>query len=344
MKIFPVLLAILLIACQSPELPVIKIHNDGITAFTGSAMTMQYKILISGKLDTSQNKEISQIIETVFDKTNTIFNKWNPNSELSKLNAGKAGIATPLSADLQRLFRETDVIVKLSQGRFDPTIEPLQELWKQKLNEGKVPSRNEILFLAPAIGWDKINFIDGLFTKEHDQTKMDFGGIAKGLCIDIMVESLNDKGFSDLYVEWGGEIRACGQHPEGRPWTIYISRLGDATPENAITTLHLKDQAIATSGDYLQNWTVRVSDNEGKARSATYFHIFDPKTLEPIEATYTSVASTSVVASNCALADGLATIPMMFSGTAEALEWVESIREHVPEASFWIVSRSDMRP
>ena len=342
MKVIPTLLTALLFACQPTDLPRIETRADGTTAFDGNAMTMQYKVLVGQKLDSAQTAKISQIVNSTFDITDSIFNKWNPHSELSKLNSAKAGIAIQLSDNLFRLFKETDAIVKLSQGKFDPTIEPLQTLWKQKLQIGKVPGAVEIQAIAPTIGWDKISFSEGIFTKKHDQTKLDFGGIAKGLCIDMLFERLNGEGFSDFYVEWGGEIRTCGRHPEGRLWTVYISRLGDTSAENAITTLQLKDQAIATSGDYLQNWTVRLSDQEGRERSVTYFHIFDPKTLQPIEASYTSVASASVVAPSCALADGLATIPMMFGSSAEAAAWAESIKEHVPEATFWIISRSEI--
>lgn len=343
MKAFLVTMAILLTGCQSPDTS-IDSRADGTTAFTGSAMTMQYKILVGHNIDSAQKAIIGKIIKATFDDTGSIFNKWNPQSELSKLNSGNAGIAIPLSADLLRLFRETDAIVKLSHGKFDPTIEPLQTLWKQKLESGSIPTRDELDAIAPAIGWDKISFSEGLFIKLHDGTKLDFGGIAKGLCIDMLVERLNSEGYTNLYVEWGGEIRTCGRHPEGRLWSVFISRLGDTSPENAIATVQLEDQAIATSGDYLQNWSVRLADAEGNERPVTYFHIFDPKTLQPIEASYASVASTSVVANSCALADGLATVPMMFKDRAEATAWAESIQELVPEASFWIISRAAIAP
>lgn len=340
MKAILALLTAFLIACQSHDDMQIETRGDGTTAFIGNAMTMHYKILIGQKLNPSQQAKITQIIKSTFEDTNSIFNKWNPHSELSKLNLGKAGIETSLSANLLRLFKETDVLVKLSRGKFDPTIEPLQALWKQKLRVGKTPSTDEIHAIAPAIGWDKINFKNGVFTKQHDSTQMDFGGIAKGLCIDMIVESLNENGFSNLYVEWGGEIRTCGQHPEGRLWTVYISCLDDTSPENAIATLQLKDQAIATSGDYLQNWIIGIPDDEEKERSVIYFHIFDPETLQPLEANYTSVASTSVIAPSCALADGLATIAMIFASPAEAKIWAESVKEYIPETAFWIISRA----
>jgi len=334
-------LTFLLATCQSPNSPQIEKRTDGTTAFAGQAMTMQYKILIGQDISHEQSTQITKIINKTFHDTDTIFNKWNPDSELSKLNRQKAGVTTPLSPNLLRLFNETDQIVALSQGKFDPTIEPIQELWKQKLQQEKIPNDEEIQAIAPSVGWNKISFKDGIFKKENDHTKLDFGGIAKGLCIDMLVERLNGAGFPNLFVEWGGEIRASGHHPQNRPWTVYISRLGDSDPDHAISTLYLNDQAIATSGDYLQNWTVRYPYNEGKEKTITYFHIFDPQTLHPIEATYTSVASTSVIASSCTLADGLATIPMMFPSTKEAAAWAEGIKEQLPETSFWIISRSD---
>lgn len=325
-----VLFLILLTACRPQDVPPIAKQADGTTAFTGDAMTMHYKILIGHDLSQSQADEALAIIQKTFQDTNAIFNKWNPDSELSKLNRQKAGVSTPLSPELFRLFQETDRIVALSQGKFDPTIEPLQDLWKQKLKLGKIPGDEEIQKIVPSIGWSKISFADGSFSKEHDMAQLDFGGIAKGLCIDLMVERLKEAGFNDLYVEWGGEIRASGSHPEGRPWTIYISRLDDPDPTHAITTLHLTDQAIATSGDYLQNWTIA---------GTTYFHIFDPVTLRPLQATHTSIASASVAANNCALADGLATVAMMFSTADEAQDWAEEIKNEYPETTFWIISR-----
>ena len=336
------LLALLFVSCQIPDSTHVETRSDGTTAFSGNAMTMHYKILIGDSLSKPQIIKINEIIHNTFGDIDATFNKWNPNSELSKLNALKSGITTPLSSDLSRLFRDADEIVALSNGKFDPTIEPLQALWKGKLEKGTIPTEAEVQSIAPAIGWDKISFIDATFTKSNDLTQLDFGGIAKGLSVDMLVERLNASGFKNLYVEWGGEIRATGKHPQGRFWTVYISRLGDTDPDNAISMLHLDDQAIATSGDYLQNWTIKHSVSDEIARPITYFHIFDPVTLRPIEASYTSVASVSVVAPSCALADGLATIAMMFPTVPEAALWAEGIKKQSPEISFWIVSREQL--
>lgn len=339
MNLIFLFLALIVSACQPSGSAQIEVKQDGTTTFSGLAMTMSYNILIGQPLTPDQTAQVAGIIQQGFQDTDDIYNKWNPHSELSRLNKQKAGISTPLSPLLQRLFEEANAVVILSRGKFDPTIEPLQHLWKEKLNSGMIPDKQEIAAVAPAIGWKNISFDNGVFRKEHDLTQMDFGGIAKGLCIDLLIERLNEVGFSHVFIEWGGEIRASGNHPEGRPWTVYISRFGDSNPDHAIATLHLENQAVATSGDYLQNWTIRKDDQQEK-RTIIYFHIFDPETLQPLEATHLSVASASVVAPSCALADGLATIPLLFSSLEEATIWAEEIKEKFPDLSFWIVSRN----
>jgi len=301
-------------------------------------MTMQYRIIIGQSFSERQKHEIAATINSTFQETHQLFDKWNPDSELSKLNQLKANIKAPLSTPLQKLFAEAQNVVTLSGGRFDPTIEPVQQLWKQKLQQNTFPTPEELSALAPAIGWDKIHISEGFFYKDHDQTQIDLGGIAKGLCIDRLVENLVSMGYANAFVEWGGEIRANGQHPDQRPWTVYISRLSDNNPNNAISKVFLNDQAIATSGDYEQNWTIR-KDGE----TLTYFHIFDPKTLQALKATRSSIAAASVVAGTCALADGLATSAMLFPTMEEATLWANDVKDIYPEIAIWLITRENIQ-
>lgn len=304
------------------------------THFSGNAMTIDYRITIAGALSHDQQQIIQGIVSGTFAEINTVYNKWNPNSEISRLNKLKAGEVSPISAQLEAFLHQVDEIVQISKGRFDPTIEPLQQLWKQKLALGSIPSDAEIQNVMPAVGWHKIHFNHGQFSKDHDLTSLDLGGIAKGLCVDLLVERLNRAGYPDLFVEWGGEIRASGQHPDKRPWHIFISRFGDTNPDNAIAHIDLHDQAIATSGDYLQNWRI---ERDGK--TIIYFHILNPLTGYPLVATADSIASASVVAPTCVLADGLATVAMLFATPAEAHAWAAEVQAKHPQASFWIASK-----
>lgn len=339
---------VLLIACscQNSEYNSIIEKTTNTTIFTGNAMTIRYKVIVGQVLTQDQTDIIQNIVANTFQEVNSIYNKWNPDSEISYLNTLKAHDTVALSPKLERFLKETDVVVKLSGQRFDPTIEPLQKLWKERLQQNQIPSVEELKRIAPAIGWDKIHFSNGKFSKDDERTQIDLSGIAKGLCIDLIAERIAEAGYKNVFVEWGGEICALGQHPDNRPWAVYISRLGDDDPVNAIDTVQLKDQAIATSGDYLQNWTAKEIMNEGSNKSklaeVTYFHIFDPHTLQPLKSTHHSIASVSVVAPTCALADALATTAMLFPTAEEAKAWSEKVRLEYPSISFWIVTRKGL--
>lgn len=332
----------LLAGCKNTGKPHIEVRQDQTTLFSGQAMTIDYSIVVGMKLDEKQATETATVIQNTFQEIDSIYNKWNPSSELSRLNSVKSGMEIPLSLQLERFLYEVDFIVAITQGRFDPTIEPLQHLWKKKLQEGAIPNDSDIAQIAPAIGWDKIHFGKGRFSKSHDLTELDLGGIAKGLCVDMLTERLNMLGFMNVYVEWGGEIRTTGRHPEDRPWTIFISRLGNADPTQAVTLLTLENRAIATSGDYLQNWAVRLPSVENTFSVVTYFHVFNSKTLQPFKASYTSIASASVAAPTCTFADGLATAAMTFDTIEEAKRWAEDISAKFPETSFWLMTREQL--
>lgn len=311
-------------------------EKKGTTHFTGNTMTIDYKIIIGKSLNVTDEKMIRSIIQNTFSEVNSIYNKWNPESEISQLNRLHALEKRRLSPQLEKLLLITDNIVKMTEGRFDPTIEALQQLWKQSLVNQSIPSQSSVEDILSNIGWNRIHIEDGFFWKDHDNIALDLGGVAKGYAVDLITERMLQAGFPDVYVEWGGEIRAAGKHPENRPWTIYISRLEDMDPSHAISRVALSDNAIATSGDYLQFWRVNKDDKE-----VVYFHIINPITGYPLESHEGSIASTSVLAPTCALADGLATALMLFESEDEALTWAEKLKEEHPSLQFWLLTRSE---
>lgn len=292
-------------------------------------MTIDYHITVGAILSQSETARLTQIITETFAHVDQIYNCWNPESELSRLNRLEAERAVPLSPELEQFLQKTGEMVALSEGRFDPTIHSLQTLWKSSLEVGRTPSQEEIAALRPSLGWSLIHFSNGYFWKEHQSTSLDLGGIAKGHCVDLLTEHLLAAGYPNLFVEWGGEIRTAGEHPTGRPWHLFISRLEDTDPAHAIAHLDLTDHAIATSGDYFQHW---------EAAGERFFHIFNPQSGSPMLQKRSGIASASVAAPSCALADGLATTAMLFSSVEEAERWAKKIQEIYPNVQFWFVS------
>lgn len=341
-----------IIVCFLPILPVVHFQSlqaeqssapyaasvpaQSMQVFKGRKMTLDYEILVGGPISMHQKETIEALIEATFHEIDTIYNKWNPYSEISKINQLKANQKIKISPKLETFLKFVDQIVRLTEGRFDPTIEPLQALWKKNLSLGKTPTQEEINKILPAIGWNKIHMNSGKIWKEHDITSLDLGGIAKGYCVDLLTERLVDAGFKDIFVNWEGEIRVNGMHPEHRPWKVMVSRLDDDNPDQAIAHFNLYNQSIATSGDYIQNWKI-----EQDAKETTYFHIMDPLTGKPLASSQASIASATVIAPSCALADALATTAMMFSNKKDADKWAKEILRVYPTVHFKFYTRQE---
>jgi len=122
---------------------------------------------------------------------------------------------------------------------------------------------------------------------------LDLGGIAKGYAADEAMVVLRRHGLNRSMVAAGGDI-AVGDPPPGKEaWVIGIADLDsvDATPSRYLA---LRDSAVSTSGDANQNVVI------GGVR---YSHIIDPRSGLAL----TGRSSVTVVASDCATSDGLAT-------------------------------------
>ena len=65
-------------------------------------MTIDYRILIGQPVNSSDAIAISEIIRETFDEVNQTYNKWNPDSELSRLNRLKANVTVPISSKLEQ--------------------------------------------------------------------------------------------------------------------------------------------------------------------------------------------------------------------------------------------------
>lgn len=271
------------------------------TQFCGSAMTIPYCIQLSDPLSEEQENEIERLILQTFSEVHRLYNNWNPDSEISKLNALEAEKKAPLSPALTEFLTLTQQMVLLTEGKFDPTIGSLQKLWQRALQEEKLPEAHALALCFESTGWKKIHFDEGIFWKEHSYTALDLGGIAKGYTVDLLVKCLKDAGFYNFYVEWGGEIFVSGHRPDHQPWKIGIAGLHD---------LYLTNTAIATSGDYFQKWVMNEK---------TYTHIFDPYTKLPLESG--EIHSVTVQANSCTEADAIATALMLFPTKQAAYAW-----------------------
>jgi thiamine biosynthesis lipoprotein len=263
---------------------------------------------------------LQEKIDRRLDQVNHSMSPYLKDSEISRFNRfQEVSVEFPISRDFLHVMQQAARIHALSEGAWDGTVNPLVDLWGFG-RTGRVdrrPPPEKIAALLGDIGFQKIDVRDsGALVKHQAAVSLDLSSIAKGYGVDQVADEVRRAEFSDFLVEIGGEVYAAGTRPDGRPWQVGINRpKTDARFDDVYKVIALKDQALATSGDYRSFF---VEDG------VRYSHIIDPRTGYPVRA---GVASVSILADNCTLADGLATAVMVM-GVEKGLALINRI-DHV---------------
>ncbi len=232
-------------------------------------------------LDHPRAEAITQAALDEIARLEAVFSLHQPGSDLSRLNA-TGRLAAP-SFDLLQCLAMAARIHRATEGRFDPTVQPL---W-QALAEGHATGTTDAGRIARAratIGFDRVRFDTLAVTLDQGQA-LTLNGIAQGYIADRVADLMRREGVADVLIDTG-EIVAMGAPAGQAGWPVTIQ--GDAQARL------LTGRALATSAPL-----GTVLDAGG-----TVGHILDPRTGQPAHATLRQV---SVSAESAALADGLST-------------------------------------
>jgi thiamine biosynthesis lipoprotein len=247
---------------------------------------------------------------------------FEPESELSRFNRFASDAQFRFSPDTLRVLEVAQQVSRASGGAFDATVGRVVDAWGFGPGGRRSrPSEERLGEARRAVGWRalELDLAAGTAAKERPAIALDLSGIAKGYGVDLAAGALDALGHSDYLVEVGGEVRTLGRNAEGTPW-----RLGIERPDPATRTVHrvvpLSGRSLATSGDY------RIYFEEGGQR---YSHEMDPATGAPVAH---ALASVSVVADDCVLADAWSTALFVAgSGRGHALAVQHGLAAHFIE-------------
>lgn len=308
---------------------------DTSTSFNGEAMQMPYKVIIGETISKEERQKVQEIIEATFWDVHCTFNHFNDLSEISQINKLIALSPRKLSKEFLDLFHLGRDIHYLSEGKFDPSIFNLTSAWKKALEDGRLLSKEELCELKQTIGWHHVEITDAQeICKLNDDLKFDFSSIAKGYSVDTLANRLTQEGFTSYLVEWAGETRVSGLHPENRAWRVGVHDPTSSKNEQ-IALCEIDEGAIATSGHSEQYWIV-PDENE---TYHSYSHLVNPQSLTPLRISDREIISCTVCAPNCALADGIATAGLLFETVDEALEWSETVQQEYPACDIYFLTR-----
>lgn len=225
---------------------------------------------------------------------------FQPESEISLLNAsaGCSGIA--LSADTRFLLSESKRFSKLSNGAFSITTRALSALWEIHARCGTIPPRIEIEHAIKLVCDQDIRIDEDEQTAELRLfgQSVDLGGIAKGYAADEVRRILLEGGVTSALINLGGTICAIGE----------ARRVGIQHPERltgiAMGRIVLKNACAVTSGDYERFYEVD---------GTRYHHIVDPRTGYPSRS---GLRSVTLVGKNALELDALSTAVFVLGAEA----------------------------
>lgn len=202
-----------------------------------------------------------ETVERIFSAKQEIFCRFNPESELSKLNRN-LGIWRKASPDMVYLAKRALFYHRESGGLYDPRIiDVLENIGYKSKNIG---NKN-----PESVSRKLKNFSIDLKTKQNRiflGHRMDFSGIAKGYIIDQAAEFLRKRGWKNFFINVNGDAYAAGFDMKGEKWKLPIEGARD---KNA--AVYISNQAVATSGVIKKQW---------KHKGKNVHHLINPKNTE----------------------------------------------------------------
>lgn len=266
--------------------------------FGGLSMGTRYSVKIAtpglGEAAVAQTKSA---VATALGEVVARMSHYDAGSELSLLNREAVGRPLPVSAPLLQVLQAAQAVHAASAGAFDIALGDAVQAWGfgPSSPQRRVPDGQHLLALRRAPGSVAFELDARTGTlRRHAPVSLNLSGIAKGYGVDRAAQALQRLGIGDFMIEVGGEIRTQGLNSRGQAWQLAIER-PDAHPQRALRLLPLQGKALATSGDY-RNFFM----HEGRR----YSHEIDPTSATPVSH---ALASVSVVADDCMLADAWST-------------------------------------
>lgn len=181
--------------------------------WTGTALGADLRISLTGP---GADRALSDLPDLI-DRIDATFSLYRP-SELQQLN--RSGTLRP-GDWLARALALSDRLHRLTNGAFDPTVQPL---WRALAEGGDIARAQDL------VGWERITL--GPTVRLAQGQALTLNGMAQGFAADLVRDWLASRGFTRALIDMG-ETAALGG-----PYRLGLGDIGDAT---------LSDTALAFS-------------------------------------------------------------------------------------------------
>lgn len=296
-----------LIAAFTPVLVLIS------TALTGCARNTEpisrtgfyFDTVIQITLYDTEDTTILDGCFALAEKYENLFSATKEGSDVWKINHAGGETVTVSEETVKLLIWAADY-ANTTEGRIDPTIRPVSELWDfGSEGDAHVPEDAVIKEALTHVSYENIRFgvapsdetgesVYRTVTLTDKEAAVDLGFIAKGYIADRMKEYLLAHDVKSACISLGGNVLAVGEKPDGSPFRIGIQK-PFAETGTALTTVEIRDTSVVTSGIYERCF---YEDN------VLYHHVLDTATGYPVD---NELAGVTIISPSSAKADALST-------------------------------------
>lgn len=239
------------------------------------------------------------------------YSRFLPDSLISRINRNAGIDWVEIDPETQQIFALCDQAHFIARGVFDPTALPLIQLWNWKASPPVVPDEDAIATAMKLVGWRKLRRAAGKVMLPAAGMSLDLGGVGKEFAVDRVAQLAVEHGITSALVDFGQDVFTLGSPFDGRvAWHVGLE--DPKQPGKCWAGVAVKNQAVATSGDY-----VRRFELNGKR----YGHILDIRTGRPVA---NGCRAVSVIAPSCTLAGILSTAAFVL-GPEQGIRMMEAM-------------------
>ncbi len=285
-------------------------------------------VLYSDSFSVSNSEFAREVLTFIHNTLTTCDEKCNvesENSDVARFNALSANKSVNVSSFVVEVFKIAKQMYQATDGFYNPCVYPLVDLWgfsartyhengdktydREWQDGGAYPLPNNVYVseFSKLLDFESIELTinpngDGVLTKRCDsvtvngeefEQQLDFGGIAKGYCADLICNYLLQNSISNGYVSIGSSSIYVLQNEQDEDY-----RVGLQHPKNLLgdyAQINLKNEFLSTSGQYLRCYSID---------GVSYSHIINPQTGAPATG---GIISCSVWGVSSAVGDCLTT-------------------------------------
>jgi thiamine biosynthesis lipoprotein len=280
-------------------------------AFTADKMGSPINMVFVAP-DAATANSLSNHCFALIDSLIHVFSDYDSTSEISNINT-HAGISpSKVSALMLDMLHISTEAYHKSNGAYNIAIGPLSVLWRTARTTKVFPTKaivdsaKELTDFLSII----INEKDSTIFLPHKGMRLDVGGLGKGYVAQKVLNYLMLNGITEAMIDAGGKIVTCMPAEENNDWIIGVN-ISRKREKILNKRLHIKNLAVATSGDVYQFFNYK---------GIRYSHIINPVTGYGL----TTMKNVTVIASSGVLADWLATACSVLA-VKQAIQLVESL-------------------